>query len=116
MDCEIAVAGVKPDRLSQLAHGLQAKESITLHSPTALFAQQSGQDVSDGVEVRRNVKSPPLQIVSSIDDDGEVVGGNDLAQAVPPVSTTIMQPLPSRRSPRDRRRPELFPKAGRDVW
>ncbi len=82
VDGEIAVAGVKPDGLAQFAHGLQAKESVALHAPAAFLAEQSGQHVGDGIEVGRNVESPPLQIVSGVDDDGEIFGGNDLAQAV----------------------------------
>ena len=77
VDGEVAVAGVKPDGLAQFAHGLQAKESVALHAPAALLAEQSGQHVGDGIEIGRNVKSPPLQIVSGVDDDGEILGGND---------------------------------------
>ncbi len=82
MDREIAVAGVKPDGLSQFTHSLKAEESIALYSPAALLAEQSGEDVGDGVEVGGDIKAPPLQIVTGIYDDGEIFGGNDLAEAV----------------------------------
>src|ERR1700690_4415144 len=73
---------MEPDGLSQIAHGLQAKESVALHAPAALFAQQSSQNVGDGIEVGGKVQAPPLQIVTSIDDDGEILGRNDLAEAI----------------------------------
>ena len=82
VDREIAVAGVKPDGLSQVAHGLQTKKCVALDAPAAFLAQQPGQYISDGIEVRRNVQSPPFQIVSGIHDDGEIFGRNDLAQAI----------------------------------
>ena len=82
MDGKITITDVEPDRLSQLAHGLQAVEGVALHAPAALFAEQAGKDVSDRIQVRRDVQSPPLEIVPGIHDDCDVFGSDDLTQAI----------------------------------
>src|SRR2546430_6656418 len=61
MDREITVAHLKPDGLSQMSHCLQAKECIALHAPASLFAKKSSEYVGDGIEVGRDVQSPPEQ-------------------------------------------------------
>ena len=73
MNGEIAVAHMKPDRLGQLSHGLQAKKCVTLYAPAAFLAEQSGHRVGDRIQVGRDVQSPPFQIVSRVHDEGEFV-------------------------------------------
>ena len=82
MDGEVAVADVKPDGLRQFFHGLQAEKRVAFYSPAAFFAQQTGQNVGDGIEIGRNVEAPPLEIVAGVHDDGQFFGGDDLAQAI----------------------------------
>jgi hypothetical protein len=79
---KIAVTGMKPDGLPHLAHGVKAEESIALHAPTALLAEFAGQHVHDGVDVGRDVKAPPEQIVAGVDDDGQVFGADEVAKSV----------------------------------
>src|SRR4029077_6380078 len=82
MYCQIAITGVKPDRLAQLPHMLHAEESIALDAPAALLTQHARQNICDRVDVRRNVQPPPQKIIASIDDQRQVFGSNDLLQAV----------------------------------
>jgi len=82
VDSEIAISGVEPDGLAELTHVLQAEKSIPLHAPAALATQHAGENVRDGVDVGRNVESPPEQIVSRIDNEREFFGGENLAQAI----------------------------------
>jgi hypothetical protein len=44
MDGKIAVAGVKPDGLSQVAHGLQTKKCVALDAPAPFLAEQPGHE------------------------------------------------------------------------
>src|SRR5215469_4746103 len=82
MDGKIAVAGMKPDGLSQLSHSLKAEEGIALHAPATLLAQQAGQNIGDGIDVGGNVKPPPFEVVAGVDDESEFVGRDDLAQTI----------------------------------
>ena len=82
MDGEIAVSGVKPDGLAQFAHRLQTKKRVALDAPSVFFAEQTGEDVSDGIEVGGNVEAPPFEIVTGVYDDREVFGGDDSSQAI----------------------------------
>src|ERR1700722_18892228 len=82
MGGEVAIAGVKPGRLSELTHGVEAKESVAFHAPAALLAEFTGQHVDDGIEIRRNVESPPEQIVTGVDDDGQLIGRNNLGESI----------------------------------
>src|ERR1022692_3328168 len=82
MHRQIAVAGVKPRRLAKLPHGLQAKKSIALHAPAALAAEQAGKNVSDGVDVRGHVESPPQQVVASVDDESDFFRRDHLPQTI----------------------------------
>src|SRR5262249_29512789 len=49
---------------------------------SALAAEHAGKYVRDGVDVGRDIESPPQQIIACIDDDGDVVGGHRLTQAI----------------------------------
>src|SRR5689334_22156312 len=82
MHRQVAIPRVKPRWLAELSHGLQAEKSVALHAPSALAAQHAGEHVSDRIDVGGNVESPPQQVIASIDDDGDVLGGHGLAQAV----------------------------------
>jgi len=55
---QIAIAGLKPRRLSHLCHGIQTKESVALHAPAALLAQFACQHVRNRIDIRRNVPIP----------------------------------------------------------
>src|ERR1019366_926056 len=79
---QIAIAGVKPYRLSQLPHGIQAKKSVALHAPTALLAQSASQHVGDRIQIGRSVQSPPQHVVAGVHDDGQVFRTNDLPESV----------------------------------
>src|SRR6266404_9556898 len=60
--------------------------------------------------------SPVLtMMVRSLDGTTWRRPSTNFAPPVPPVSTTLMRPWPSRRSLRDRQRPELSPPASRDA-
>src|SRR4051812_30088744 len=76
------VADVKPVRLSQLSHGLETIESIALHTPATLLAEHPGHHVSDGIDVRRNIKTPPFEVVAGIHNDSELFRRNYLMQAI----------------------------------
>ena len=82
MDGEITVADMEPDGLSQLAHGLQTVKGVALDAPAALFAEQAGKDVGDGIQVGRDIQSPPFEIVPGIHDECEFFGSHDLTQAI----------------------------------
>src|SRR5215831_2023242 len=82
MHRQIAVAGMEPCRLAELHHRLQAKEGIALHAPSALAAQHAGEHVGDRIDVGRDVKSPPHQIVARIHYQRDVFRRHDLAQSV----------------------------------
>jgi hypothetical protein len=82
VSCKVAIANAEPVWLTQLLHGLQAMKGVTANAPTALRAQNSGEDVSDRIYVRRNVKSPPLVIVAGVDDNGEFLGRQNAAQSI----------------------------------
>src|SRR5207245_7005038 len=84
---QVTVAGMEPDRLSQLSHCLQALEGITLNAPTAFLAQQTGQRVSDGVQVGRNIQAPPEQVISGVHDDAQLFRRNHLAKTVDQLRT-----------------------------
>src|ERR1019366_5256020 len=64
------------------SHGVQTKKSVALHAPPALRAQFAGQQVSDGIEIGRNVQSPPHQVVAGIYDDRQFFRTNDLPQSI----------------------------------
>src|ERR1700733_4293579 len=82
MNREIAVAGVEPGGFAELSHGLQAKKSIALHPPAALPAQQAGEHISNGINIGRNVQSPPEQVVAGVDDHGDFLRRDHLLQTV----------------------------------
>src|SRR5271165_5452850 len=73
---------MEPGRLAELSHGLQAEKRIALYAPSALAAEHAGEYVSNGIDIRRNVESPPEQIVARVNDDRDFFGGHDLPQAV----------------------------------
>src|ERR1039458_650450 len=79
---QIAIAGVKPRRLAKLPHGLQAEKSIAFDAPAALAAEQAGKNVSDGVDVRGHVESPPQQVVASVDDESDFFRWDHLPQTI----------------------------------
>src|SRR5579872_6676236 len=81
MDREVAVAHIEPDRLGEFAHGLEAKECVTLYAPSALLAEQASHGVGDRIQVRRNVQTPPLQVVSGIHDECELLRRENLTEA-----------------------------------
>ncbi len=81
MNREIAVANVEPDRLGQFAHRLQAEKSVALHSPTAFPAEQARQRIGDRVQIRRNVKAPPLQVVTGVHHKSQFLGRGCLPQS-----------------------------------
>ena len=79
---EIAVSGVEPDGFAELSHRLQAVEGVALHAPSTLVAQEIGEDVSDGIDVGRNIEAPPEKVVAGVDYESDFFGGHDLAQAI----------------------------------
>ncbi len=82
VDRQIAVAGMEPDRFAQLSHRLEAEKRVALDAPTSLFAEQTREDVRNGVDIGRDVQTPPFQIIAGVHDDGEFFGWHYLAQAV----------------------------------
>src|SRR5581483_4572477 len=82
MHRQIAVARVEPRGLAELSHGLQAEKCVALHSPAALAAQHAREHVGDGVNVGRDVESPPQKIVAGVDDKGDFFCRHDLAKAI----------------------------------
>jgi len=79
---QIAIPGLKPRRLSQLPHRIETIKSVALHAPAALLAQFAGQHVGDGIEIGRNVQSPPQHVVAGIHDEGQLFRTKDLAQSI----------------------------------
>ena len=51
------------------------------NAPTALRVRQAGQCVRESVQIGTDVQAHPLEIVSRIDDDGEILRGKNLDQA-----------------------------------
>ena len=82
VDSKIAVAGLEPGGLAEFLHGLQAKKCVAFDAPTALAAEQAGENVSDGVDIGRNVKTPPEQVVAGVDDQRKFFWRDNPAQAV----------------------------------
>ena len=82
MHCKIAVAGVEPRGFAELSHGLQAEKSIAFDAPAALAAEQTGENVSDGVYVWRDVEAPPQQVIAGVDDQSDFFSRDDLPQAI----------------------------------
>ena len=82
MHREVAVACVEPRGLAKLPHSLQAEKSIALHAPAAFAAQQVRENISDGINVRRDVKSPPQEVVAGVDDEGDFFRRNHLPQTI----------------------------------
>src|ERR1035438_4896557 len=82
MSGEIEIAETEPVRLTQMRHAVEAPEAVALDAPSALDAELSGKRVEDGVDVGRNVQSPPLDVVGGIHDDGQVIGSNGMLQSL----------------------------------
>src|SRR6202035_415679 len=82
MHGEVAVSSVEPRRLAELPHGLQAEKSIAFHAPAAFAAERAGEHVGDGIDIRRNVESPPEQVVPGVDDQSDFFRRNDLPQSI----------------------------------
>jgi hypothetical protein len=58
------------------------QRKVSPFTPQPLLAELSGHHISDGIEIGRNVESPPEQVVSRIDDDRQLIGGNNLPQPI----------------------------------
>src|ERR1019366_5036382 len=80
MSGKIEIAKAEPGGLSQMRHALEAAETVALDAPSALDAELSGQSIQNGIDVGRNMQSPPLDIVGCIDDDGQIFGSNRVLQ------------------------------------
>jgi hypothetical protein len=52
------------------------------HAPSTLATEHAGEHIGDGVDVGRNVETPPEQVIAGVDDQRDVFGGHDLAQSV----------------------------------
>src|ERR1035437_2984023 len=79
---QIKIAETEPRRLPELLHTLQAAKAVVVHAPTAVLAEQVRQSVEHGIDVWRNMQSPPLEVVAGIDDDREVIRRDHLLQAL----------------------------------
>src|ERR1035441_9394308 len=69
-------------RIPHLPHALQAEESVAHNPPAAFPAEFPSQHVDDRIHVRRDIQSPPPQVVSGIDDNRQFFLRNDLAKAI----------------------------------
>src|SRR3954447_23039171 len=65
-----------------MSHRLQAEKGVALHTPASFSAQHPREHVCDRVDVGRNIKSPPEQVIACVEDDGNLFGGHGLNQAV----------------------------------
>src|SRR6266851_1094461 len=109
MHGEIAITRVEPCGFAELPHRLQAEKSIALDAPATFAAEQAGENVGDGIDIRGDVKSPPQQVVTGIDHHRDFFWWNDLPQAVDELGaasaarehtnhaalSTLARPLPS---------------------
>ena len=57
-------------------------KSVAAHSPPALSAEKAGERIGDGVDVGRNIKAPPLVVVTGVHDDRKFFGRHNAAKAV----------------------------------
>src|SRR5258707_5395344 len=88
MNREIAIPGVEPCRLAKLTHGLQAEKRIAFDAPATLAAEQTGENVGDGIDIRGDVKSPPQQIVTGIDHHRDFFRRDNLTQTIDELRST----------------------------
>src|ERR1035438_117523 len=65
-----------------MRHALETTKTIALDAPSALEAELAGKRVEDRVDIGRNVQPPPFDIVTGVDDDGQVVGSNLVMQTL----------------------------------
>src|SRR6267142_3871007 len=74
MCSQIAVAELEPTRRSQHLYALKALKVVAFQAPAAFRAQHARERVSDGIQIRRDVQSPPDEVVTSVHDQCELVG------------------------------------------
>ena len=67
--------------LHQLAQTVQCDESFVAQAPAGLGVDLVRKRVDDRVDVRRDVQSAPLHVVTDIDDGGHIGGRNGADQA-----------------------------------
>ena len=79
---QVKVAQAEPRGLAEARHALKAAKAIVFNAPAALDAQRIGQRIKNGIDVGRDMQSPPLDVVASIDDDSEVLGRDNVVQAL----------------------------------
>src|ERR1035438_6448426 len=80
MGREIEIAKTEPTGLAKMRHEFETAKTVALDAPSALDAELSGQSIQNGIDVGRNMQSPPLDIVGCIDDDGQIFGSNRVLQ------------------------------------
>src|SRR5580765_7968836 len=79
---QVAVANLKPYRLAQGFHSVQAMEGVAFYAPAALLTKNSSKNVGDRIKIRRDAQAPPFMIVACINNEREFLGRRHLAQAV----------------------------------
>src|ERR1035437_5478874 len=82
MSRKIEIAKAEPAGLPQMRHAFEAAEAVAFDAPSAIDTKLTGQRVEDGVDVGRNVQSPPLNVVAGVDNDGQVLGSNRVEKSL----------------------------------
>ena len=78
---KVAVAEAEPGVLASRGERVDHGPALVREPPAALLVVEAGQRVGDGVVVRPDLESVPLQVVAGVDDDGQV-GAHDSLQPV----------------------------------
>lgn len=76
MCSEIPVTEVEPRGSAHGGHHVAALKGVTRASPAAAGIQQSREFVADCIDIRGDVKPPPFEVITSVDNDGYAAGGN----------------------------------------
>jgi hypothetical protein len=79
--CEITVAEVKPGFAAEDAESLQEMKSFAAHAPSRGGIHNAGEGVGNDIEVGGNFQSVKNDVVTGIDDDGEIVRIHGLVEA-----------------------------------
>ncbi len=82
MGRQIEVAKTEPRRLPQFRHAFKAAKTFVLQAPAALWAERAGEGVQHRIDVGRNVQPPPLDVVASVDDNGQVFRSDGVLQTL----------------------------------
>src|SRR6185437_14180892 len=78
---EITVAEVKPGFAAENGESLQEMKSFAAHAPSCGGIHDAGEGVGNDIEVGGNFQTVKNDVVTGIDDDGEVVRIHGLIEA-----------------------------------